>query len=174
MPAFARRKFTTLFCACLMAGLNFLSGCSNTPLTDQLLKQPPADLSVRRDLQSVPFFPQDAYQCGPAALATLLRHRDIQTEPDKLTDRVYLPARRGSLQVEMIATARSFGLLTYPLKPDLYQVLKEVDAGNPVLVFQNLSLPFWPQWHYAVVAGYDLPQRELILRSGTIARHRIS
>jgi Flp pilus assembly protein TadD len=44
--------------------------------------------------------------------------------------------------------------------------LREVAAGHPVLVFQNLGFDAYPFWHYAVVIGYDLEQQELILRSG--------
>jgi hypothetical protein len=33
--------------------------------------------------------------------------------------------------------------------------LREVAAGNPVLVLQNLSFAWAPVWHYAVVMGYD-------------------
>ncbi|MGE5028042.1 MAG: PA2778 family cysteine peptidase, partial [Betaproteobacteria bacterium] len=46
----------------------------------------------------------------------------------------------------------------------------EVAAGNPVVVLQNLSLPWFPMWHYALVIGYDLDQAEVILRSGTTER----
>jgi tetratricopeptide (TPR) repeat protein len=39
-----------------------------------------------------------------------------------------------------------------------------------VLVFQNLSLPIKPMWHYAVAVGYDLGRGDIILRSGTTER----
>lgn len=151
-----------------------ISACASTPQTNQLVRHPPADIDSSRELHEVPFFPQRDYQCGPAALATLLSHRDIKVHADDLTDRVYIPARKGSLQIEMIATARSYNFVIYKLEPDLYTLLKEVNQGNPVLVFQNLSFRFWPQWHYAVVVGYDLDKRELLLRSGTIEKYTIS
>ena len=50
-----------------------------------------------------------------------------------------LPERQGSLQVEMIAAAREQGLLVYPLAPELGAILREIDAGNAVLVMQNLQ-----------------------------------
>jgi len=33
-------------------------------------------------------------------------------------------------------------------------------------VLQNLSLPMLAVWHYAVVVGYDLDRREIVLQSG--------
>ena len=43
-------------------------------------------------------------------------------------------------------------------------------SGNPVLVLQNLSLPWVPMWHSAVVICHDLARGEIILRSGTTER----
>jgi tetratricopeptide (TPR) repeat protein len=53
-------------------------------------------------------------------------------------------------------------------------LLREIAAGTPVLVLQNLALDWAPQWHYAVAIGYDLPQRSLVLRSGITRRLAMS
>lgn len=57
------------------------------------------------------------------------------------------------------------------LEPDFNHLLTEVAAGTPVLVMQNLGLRLLPQWHYAVVIGYDQASDTLLLRSGT--KHRL-
>ena len=144
-----------------LAGLLFLllSGCASVPqLSDSL--------SPSVELTDTPFFPQEAHQCGPAALATLLNYRQIAVTPSELTTQVFLPERQGSLQVELTASARRYGLLAYPLAPSLNDLLSEVAAGNPVLVLQNLAFDWLPRWHYAVVIGYDLERNQVILRSG--------
>jgi tetratricopeptide (TPR) repeat protein len=87
---------------------------------------------------------------------------------------VYLPERRGSLQVEMLAAARRSRVLPYRLDPRLDAILTEIDAGSPVVVLQNLALSWAPRWHYSVVIGYDLPAQILILRSGTTRRQVVS
>ncbi|MDX9686737.1 PA2778 family cysteine peptidase [Halopseudomonas formosensis] len=125
-----------------------------------------AHLPDRILLQDVPFHAQDAYQCGPASLAMVLNHRGVAATPDSLKDRVYLPERKGTLQVEMISAAREQDLLVYPLDKDLQAILTELAAGNPVLVMQNLAFNWYPQWHYAVVVGYDLNAREMLVHSG--------
>jgi tetratricopeptide (TPR) repeat protein len=95
----------------------------------------------------------------------------VAATPEDLTDQVYLPQRKGSLQVEMLASARRHGLLAYELAPELKDVLAEVAAGNPVIVLQNQGLwSFYPYWHYAVVIGYDLEKNLVLLHSGTRAR----
>jgi len=142
-----------------------LSACAGTP-TAPTRAQLPEDLSTRHLLADVPFYAQDEYQCGPAALAMMLNQRGIEATPEALKERVYIPERKGSLQVEMVAAARDKGMLVYPLEPELQAVLREIDAGNPVLVMQNLAFNWYPQWHYAVAIGYDLAEQELILHSG--------
>ncbi|MCB1847062.1 MAG: PA2778 family cysteine peptidase [Halieaceae bacterium] len=118
------------------------------------------------ELQDVPFFPQDEFQCGPAALATVLVDSGVAVTPDELTDKVYLPEREGSLQLELIAASRRYERLPYVLDGTLAAILAELAAGRPVLVLQNLGVASFPIWHYAVVVGYDAPRSEIILRSG--------
>ena len=155
--------------ACLLL---VMAGCAAVPQSLELAKEP-GNLPRRVMLDEVAFFPQVKYQCGPAALATVLSHRNVDVAPDNLIEKVYIPERKGSLQIEMVATARSYGKLAYPLENQLKALMAELAAGNPVLVFQNLALSFWPQWHYAVAVGYDLDSAELILRSGTYREYRL-
>ncbi len=150
--------------------LLLLGGCAGTPQSDRLLESPPSDLAPIKELTDVPFHPQDAYQCGPAALATLANWQAVDITPQELTPKLYIPGKKGSLQVELLSNARQLGLIPYVLKPELDDLLREVEAGNPVLVFQNLALDWYPRWHYAVLIGYDLQQDEIILRSGTNQR----
>lgn len=120
----------------------------------------------------MPFHPQELYQCGPASLAMMLNAQGVIATPEELIDRVYLPERQGALQVEMVAAARQHGMLVYPLEPDLTSVLTEVSAGHPVLVLQNLRFNWWPQWHFAVVIGFDSAQQTLVLHTGTEQSYR--
>lgn len=145
-----------------------LTACSHTPQTNQLNHQ--AFEARQVELDSVPFFPQTQYQCGPAALATVMQYRGINILPETLTDQVYLPEKKGSLQIEMIAATRKQGLMPYLLTPQLKDLLTEVAAGNPVLVMQNLGYNWKPFWHYAVVIGFDIDTKILILRSGETKR----
>ncbi len=123
-------------------------------------------LPSQAHISDLTYFPQPQYYCGPASLATLLKQRGIDTDPERLAPRVYLPGKRGSLQVELIAQTRQHQLLAYLLQPTLKAVLMEINAGNPVLVMQNLGFSWWPQWHYAVATGYDLKHNTLELSSG--------
>ena len=117
------------------------------------------------ELIKTPFFAQDEFQCGPAALATVLVADGVETTPDLLESMVFLPGRQGSLQSELVAATRRHQRIAYPLDGGLDQILRELASGKPVLVLQNLGAGFWPVWHYAVVVGFDAARNEIILRS---------
>jgi hypothetical protein len=152
--------------------VSLLAGCASTPEwpspKDDQLSRPD-----RVTLDDVPFYPQERYQCGPASLAMMLNSQGLHTDPDILKELVYIPGREGSLQVEMVAAARAHGMLVYPLDGELESLLVEIDSGNPVLVMQNLRFDWWPQWHFAVVMGYDSEERDLILHTDTRKREAI-
>lgn len=118
------------------------------------------------EVESVPFYAQTSYQCGPAALATVLSHSGASVTPDALADEVYLPGLKGSLQIELVAAARRHGRIPFLIPPDCESLLDELEAGNPVLVLQNKGFERFPRWHYAVVVGYEPDRNHFVLRSG--------
>lgn len=147
------------------AGALALAACASLPPGDW--GNPATDpLPERAERQDAPFHPQEDYQCGPAALATALGSAGIRRGPEELAGEVYIPARQGSLQPEMLAAARRSGAVAYRLAPAPRALLKELAAGHPVVVLQNLRFDWAPQWHYAVAVGYDLPAQQLALHSG--------
>jgi tetratricopeptide (TPR) repeat protein len=150
-----------------------LAGCASAPQTQQLL-QTATGLPSQHEITDTPFFPQQRYQCGPAALATALTYSGVDIDAAALVDEIYLPSRQGSLQIEILASSRRHARLPYRIAPQMSALLSEVAAGNPVLVLQNLGLSWTPQWHYAVAVGFDIAQQEIVLRSGTEARHRVN
>jgi tetratricopeptide (TPR) repeat protein len=118
-------------------------------------------------IATVPFYDQQGENdCGPAALAMVLNWSDVSTDPDMLSPMLLSPEEKGTLQLSMIAGARRFGRVAYTLSQpeDLYP---ELAAGHPVIALQNLGFSWWPKWHYSTVVGYDLPNRQLILHSGS-------
>ena len=143
----------------LLILIALLSACQSVP--------PPQSAQVAQHEQVVvPFVPQEAYQCGPAALAMMLQWAGKPVSADALVDEVWLPERKGSLGIELMAAARSRGLLAYPVN-DAKHLYQELQAGRPALVMQNLALPSRPKWHYAVVTGYHDEGKTVVMHSGT-------
>lgn len=145
-----------------------LAGCAASPTLAERL---PAGVPRSVELTATPFFPQEDYQCGPAALATVLSASGAPTTPVELTPQVYLPGRQGSLQAELLGAARRHGRLPYVMPSQADELIAEMNEGRPVLILQNLRVTRWPQWHYAVLVGYDADRNVAILRSG--ARERV-
>lgn len=119
-------------------------------------------------MNDVPFFPQHDHYCGPAALAMVLNWAGIEISQTALAEQVYTPGRTGTLPINLLGGARRNGALAVRVA-SLDDLLAEIAAGYPVLVFQNLGLSFLPRWHFAVAIGYSLTADELILHSGTEA-----
>jgi hypothetical protein len=86
--------------------LLLLSGCglSSSGYFTQVLEEP-----TRAMVEDVPFFAQDEFQCGPAALAMVLNWSGIAVQPSELSTEVYTPGLQGSLQSALIGSARRHG-----------------------------------------------------------------
>ncbi|WP_052101128.1 PA2778 family cysteine peptidase [Novilysobacter arseniciresistens] len=147
----------------LAAAVLLSAGCSINP--DWKLAR--GDTPAPAVLLDVPFHPQTEYQCGPAALATVLGASGVTISPEALVPQVYLPGREGSLQLELVAATRRAGRIPYQIERDPDALLAEVRAGHPVLVLQNLLVRTVPKWHYAVVVGMAPAHNRVILNSGT-------
>jgi tetratricopeptide (TPR) repeat protein len=122
------------------------------------------------ELVDTPFYPQQKFQCGPAALMTVLTASGVTTTLDAVSSQIYLPEREGSLQAEILAASRAAERVPYVLVPELSSITGELAMGRPVLVLLNLGVNWAPFWHYAVVIGADADNDEIVLRSGTDER----
>ncbi|MDO9217501.1 MAG: hypothetical protein Q7U14_09505, partial [Lacisediminimonas sp.] len=67
-----------VFVCMLLLGL---AGCA-TPQVRQLDQRWPANLPAVVQIRDVPFFPQEQYHCGPAALAMVAQTAGVPVLPD--------------------------------------------------------------------------------------------
>lgn len=130
-------------------------------------KTPSIEWNVKAiELTATPYFPQTQNQCGPASLATILNASGLTTDPATLAAEVYLPDRKGALQVEMIAAVRRHGRIPYEIDKDLQSIIDQLEHGMPVLVLLDLGVSALPVYHYAVLIGYEPDSDSFIMRSG--------
>jgi tetratricopeptide (TPR) repeat protein len=149
-------------CLRYLAGLLVLNGL----LVGCATFDAPVLPTQRLVLDDVPFHPQQDFQCGPAALLSVLEHSDVAASFAELVDQVYVPELRGSLQLELLAAARRYDRLPYVLAPEASELLAWLQQGYPVLILQNLGIRRIPVWHFAVLLGYDGRRDEVLLHSG--------
>lgn len=138
------------------------SGCINK--ANKLPSEPWNSKAI--ELKSTPYFPQTRYQCGPASLATVLNAAGLDTDAATLAGEIYLPDRKGTLQIELIAAVRRHGRVPYVIDNSLHSIISQLDHGLPVLVLLNLGYSVFPAYHYAVVIGYAPDSDSIIMRSG--------
>lgn len=151
----------------LLPALFFLlSGCASIP---DAVRELPV-MTDTLEISAVPFYPQEKYQCGPAALTTTLVHSGVDVSLQQIENKVYIPGREGSLQIELLAATRTSGRIPYVVDGTLSALVAELQSGRPILVLQNLGVSWSPRWHYAAVVGVDPVRDEIVLRSGTDAR----
>ncbi|GGD69641.1 PA2778 family cysteine peptidase [Lacimicrobium alkaliphilum] len=157
-----------------MAGLLILlSGCQTPPQTQRLLSSPP-EIARQHLIPDIPFYPQQQYFCGPTTLSEVAGFYGLEHSPTDIAPNTFVPGLEGSLQVEMTAATRQLGLLAYAQRANMKQLLSLVAENIPVIVLQNNGIAMFPQWHYAVVTGYDLETAEVILNTGVTQRHRLN
>jgi len=170
-PRFQQTRVAArLLILCLLL---LLSACQTPPQTQQLFTNPPA-IAKQHQIAQVPFYPQQDFFCGPTTLAEVANFYGLNTTPDIIAPNTFTPGLQGTLQIEMAAATRQLGLVAYEQRGTLSQLLSLIAEDIPIIVLQNNSISWLPQWHYAVVIGYDLVTQEVILHTGVTAEHRLN
>jgi ABC-type bacteriocin/lantibiotic exporter with double-glycine peptidase domain len=126
----------------------------------------PSGSIKRRVHLVVPFFPDNADQCGPATLASMLTYWGIPSDPRTLKEEIYLRRLRGTLPIDLLLAAQARGLQTEGAGGTLDRVKTELAADRPVVALLNLGWTLYPQGHYVVVTGYDDQRQGLYVHSG--------
>lgn len=117
-------------------------------------------------IANVPFFPNDDYQCGPAALASLLKFWGAETPLETLRKEIYLDRIKGTLPMDLVQAARKRGLDAQMISGSLQQVQEDVLRDHPVIAFLNLGFRSLPKGHFVVVTGIDDARKGLYVHSG--------
>lgn len=152
----------------LSLALSLIACASATPQADALLSTHssfPRGHQIAHQIAQVPFIEQKAGYCGPATLAMAMGALGRETTPEALGAQAYTPGTKGTFQEDMISTSRRQGFMAIPIH-GMQALLAEVRANHPVIVFENLAFSWLPQWHYALVFGYDLNTQKIIMHSG--------
>lgn len=144
-----------------LLAFSWLAGCA-MPM-DTIAAFPEAARAAHVD--GVPRIQQDAFYCGPASIAMVMQWAGNETTQVDIAALAFNPGAEGTYQADMIGSSRRLGQLAVEIST-FDQLLAEIAAGHPVIVFQNLGLGIAPVWHYGVVTGYDLEQDAVYLNSG--------
>ena len=117
----------------------------------------------------VPFVSPRSDLCGSTSIEMISSYWQSTTSyvprlsRHELDGRTLIPAKGGTLQAELVATARANGLLVYPLTPTFDALFSELGKQHPVIVLVNRGYSWYPLWHYAPVTGYDRGNRTILM-----------
>ncbi|MDD5118648.1 MAG: PA2778 family cysteine peptidase [Sulfuricurvum sp.] len=118
---------------------------------------------------NVPFIPPRSELCGSTSIEMVSSYWQSTTSyipkltMQELDGYTLIPAKGGTLQIEMMTSARANGLIAYPMEPTFDALFAELSAHHPVIVLVNRSFSWHPLWHYAPVIGYDEEKRQIIV-----------
>jgi ABC-type bacteriocin/lantibiotic exporter with double-glycine peptidase domain len=108
-----------------------------------------------RLIENVPFYAQEAYQCGPASLAGVLNYWDVAVSPEVIAAEIYSESAGGTLDVDMVLYAQRKGLRVRQYEGSIEDIKRNIDLGYPVIVLVDYGFWVYQQNHYMVVVGYN-------------------
>jgi len=120
----------------------------------------------------VPFFSQEAYQCGPTALAIVMDYWHIKTgggkwvTPEEVASSIYSPSARGVLAIDLEIYAQKHGFATEQYSGGLDDLKKRIDRGTPPIIFVDYGFLSYEANHFMVVTGYV--KGSVIVHSGRL------
>ncbi len=116
-------------------------------------------------LLNVPFFPQQKYQCGEAALAAVLNYWGEYVTPEQLSSELFNPALKGTLGIDLLLYARRSGYNALLYKGNLEDLKRRIDRGEPLIIMVDYGIGPLQKNHFMVVVGYS--GEGIFVHSGT-------
>ncbi len=108
-----------------------------------------------RIIHDVPFYPQEAYQCGPASLAGVMNYRDVNITPDEIAKEIYSESARGTLNLDMVVYPQKKGLIAEQYSGSMNDLKKDIDTGHPLIVLVDYGFSILQENHFMVIVGYN-------------------
>lgn len=115
-------------------------------------------------IERVPFFPQEKYQCGPAALAGVLNFWGEKISPEHIAQEIYSPTAKGTLNLDLLFYAQKRGFQTQQYKGSLEDLKRNISAGVPLILQVDFGFLVYEQTHFLVVVGYN--SQGIVVNSG--------
>jgi len=106
-------------------------------------------------IEKVPFFVQEAYQCGPASLAGVLNFFGVTITPAEIAAEVFSSSARGVLGIDLALYAQKKGLQSDFYRGDTEDLRRQIDSGRPVIVLVDYGFWVYERGHFMVVVGYN-------------------
>jgi ABC-type bacteriocin/lantibiotic exporter with double-glycine peptidase domain len=140
--------------------------CSCTPMSSIPLS------SDVQSIENVPFYSQEAYQCGPAALAGVLNYWGVAVTPQEIAEEIFSTSARGTLNIDMVLYAQNKGLRASYYRGSIEDVKKKIQDGYPIIVLVDFGFSLYQANHFMVLIGFN--DHGIVVNSGKDERRIIS
>jgi predicted double-glycine peptidase len=113
-----------------------------------------------RHIENVPYFAQENFQCGPAALATVVNYWYLREGSGKqllietIIADIYSPSARGVLGMDLGLYAQKLGFDMTGRAGTVDDIKRNVDMGVPVIILVDYGMFAYQQNHFMVAKGY--------------------
>ncbi|OPY78939.1 MAG: hypothetical protein A4E65_02084 [Syntrophorhabdus sp. PtaU1.Bin153] len=134
--------------------------------------------SGARHIENVPYFAQEDFQCGPAALATVvnywyLRERSGKQLPiETIIADIYSSSARGVLGMDLGLYAQKLGFDVAGRAGSVEDIKRNIDIGVPVIILVDYGMLAYQQNHFMIAKGYTIDG--VIVNSGRTENQVIS
>lgn len=150
---------------CLLIGVFVLGCASRNDRAEQLEKS-----SNKILVENVPFYPDDRYWCGPAALSALLNYHGSNVSIEDVADSIYSESAKGTVPFDMVWYAEEIGYDVTKKRGDPASINKWLRRDHPIIVFVDNGNLLYSAHHYMVVVG--MSDHKVIVNSGQ-TRHKV-
>ncbi|MFH1091956.1 MAG: C39 family peptidase [Pseudomonadota bacterium] len=110
--------------------------------------------SGSRLIEGVPFFPQEAYQCGPASLAGVLQYYGDRVTPEEIAPSIFRKELGGAVTLDMVLYARQRGFGAEWYSGGLPDLHRAVTGDAPLIVMVDQGFAGLSRLHFMVTVGY--------------------
>jgi tetratricopeptide (TPR) repeat protein len=151
----------------------FLAGCA-TSFTHRVSPPPAFETHESLYLEKVPPIAQKAYQCGPAALESVIRYWGGSADADSIGKAIYGPRTRGVFNFSLAQYAKTLGFWTEIHEEwgaeDLRQWLRK---GVPPIVMLDTGTLWVRTYHFVVLKGFDDRMKIFYANTGVLETQAI-
>jgi ABC-type bacteriocin/lantibiotic exporter with double-glycine peptidase domain len=134
----------------------FLVSCAGSPYQESR--------TAARIIRGVPFYSQEAYQCGPASLAGVLNYRGLKVSPEEIAREIFSPQAGGTLDMDLVFYAERKGFSAIQYRGSWEDLRRNIDSNNPLIIMVDAGFWLYQKSHFMVAVGYD--RGGLIANSG--------
>jgi ABC-type bacteriocin/lantibiotic exporter with double-glycine peptidase domain len=125
-----------------------------------------------KSIEDVPFYPQESYQCGPAALAGILNYWGVDVTPQEIAGEIFSVSARGTLNIDMVLYAQKKGLRAMYYRGSIEDVKEKINDGYPIIVLVDLGFSLYQANHFMVIIGFN--EDGVMVNSGKNHRRLLS